>query len=78
MVMGFGIAVEPLLGSADLKLLNQTIFRHQLQVPIDSSQADFRQTFSHHVIEIVSRRVRRYAAQFIKDDLALFGDPEIL
>jgi hypothetical protein len=78
MVMEVGCAVKTLLGAAYIQFLDDSAFRHDLKVAVNRAQADFRQPFAHHLVKHIGGGMRGYSAQFVKNDLALFGDPQTM
>jgi hypothetical protein len=76
MVVDMGRPVETFLGAADIQFLDDPALGHDLKVAVDRAQADFGQTFAHHLVKHVGSGMRGHAAQLIENDLALFGYPQ--
>jgi len=76
MVVDMGCAVKTFLGPADIQFLDNPAFGHDFKIAVHRAQADFGQTFPHHLIQYIGSGVRSNVAQFIKNNLALLGNPQ--
>jgi len=65
------IAVKPLQAAARFKLLNITGFRKNLKVAIDRSQADTRQPFTNHFINLICTWMGIHFTKFFQNNPAL-------
>ena len=73
MVMVIKVAVEKLLMSPQLDLVDQTVFRQNLQITVDSAQADSRDSFAYPAVNFIGGQMSIGFAELIENNLPLTG-----
>lgn len=71
MIVLGSIAVKTSLKASHVDFGNHPVFSHQLQITVNSTQADARQAFAHHIIDLARSGMACYLGQFFKDNLPL-------
>jgi hypothetical protein len=76
MVVVFHSAIEPFLGTPDLEFLDQAAFGENLQIPVNGSQADPRESLTGPLIDLIGSGMRFDLLEFLQDDPPLSGHHE--
>lgn len=65
------VTIEPFQFSGNFDFLDFSQFRENFQVPVNRPQADVRQTYPHHFINLIRAGMGLDRAKLLQDDLPL-------
>jgi hypothetical protein len=75
MMVGGGVAVKALLPTRGSDDLDVAVRVKNLQVAVNRSKTNFGKLLANHIVNFISRWMRRDRAEFFQYDLTLLGQP---